>query len=64
MYDDQGTDATWKQNIPFGRAGVITGDAVGAGSATATPDVAYSSACLAPIFLFFDNICSFKLFTI
>jgi len=44
MYDDQGTDATWKQNIPFGGAGVITGDAVGGGSATATPDVAYSSA--------------------
>ena len=44
MYDNQGTDASWKQNIPFGGAGTITGVSTAGGSATGTPDTSYSSA--------------------
>ncbi|MAH43507.1 hypothetical protein CL614_07380 [archaeon] len=44
MFDDQGTDSTWKQNIPFGGDSTITGDATPSGSATGVPDTSYSSS--------------------
>ena len=44
MFDNQGTDAAWKQNIPFGGGGTITGVATGGGSATGVPNTSYSSA--------------------
>ena len=37
VYDNQGTDATWKQNIPFGNSGTIEGDT---SEATGVPDTA------------------------
>jgi hypothetical protein len=43
MFDDQGTDATWKQNIPFGGSSTITGEAA-SGTATGVPNTSYSSA--------------------
>ena len=40
-YDSQGTNATSKQNVPFGGNGTITGDS---SSTTAVPDTSYSSS--------------------
>ncbi len=40
-YDSQGTNATTKQNVPFGGNGTVTG---GTSTATGVPNVSYSSA--------------------
>ena len=40
-YDSQGTNATSKQNVPFGGNGTITGDS---SSTTAVPNVSFSSS--------------------
>jgi hypothetical protein len=40
VYDNQGTDSTYKQNIPFGDSGTITGDD---SEATGVPDIANNS---------------------
>ena len=40
-YDNQGTDSTWKQKIPLGGNGTLTG---GTSSATGVPNVSYSSS--------------------
>ena len=48
VYDNQGTDATWKQNIPFGGNSTITGDT---SNATGVPHVASSATVNNTVFV-------------
>ena len=48
VYDNQGTDATYKQNIPFGDSSTITG---ASSNATGVPDVASSSTVNNTVFV-------------
>ena len=48
VYDNQGTDATWKQNIPFGGNSTITG---ATSNATGVPHVASSATVNNTVFV-------------
>ena len=48
VYDNQGTDATWKQNIPFGDSSTITG---ATSNATGVPDTGSSATVNNTVFV-------------